>query len=145
MPPQRKKAWCRRKIWEPLFFRAGGARKIFRPKFHFGPTPPLKKFGDNVWCIHHEIEEKLNCHKFRNCLYSSQMSLKDESNWIYVSFSLLWHISVGNIIAYVYLNVVAFLANVTLSCRCSLMKHFFRTFIWNCPIFNRVSFFHSYG
>ena len=33
-----KKARRRRKIWEPLFLRAGGARKIFRPDFHFRPT-----------------------------------------------------------------------------------------------------------
>ena len=33
-----KKARRRQKIWEPLFLRAGGARKIFRPDFHFRPT-----------------------------------------------------------------------------------------------------------
>ena len=46
--PKRKIGRCRRKICEPLFLRAGGARKIFRPDFHFGPIPPLKKFGDDV-------------------------------------------------------------------------------------------------
>ena len=46
-----KKAPRRRKICEPLFLRAGGARKIFRPNFHFSPIPPRKKLGDNVWRI----------------------------------------------------------------------------------------------
>ena len=43
-----EKARRRRKIWEPLFLRAGGAPKIFRGLFHFRPRTPLKKFGDDV-------------------------------------------------------------------------------------------------
>ena len=49
MPPQRKKARRRRKIWEPLFLRAADAPKIFRGLFYFRPRIPLKKFGDDVW------------------------------------------------------------------------------------------------
>ena len=55
MPPRRKKAAAGEKFGNP-FFCAPEAREKFsdlififvRPDFHFGPIPPLKKFGDDV-------------------------------------------------------------------------------------------------
>ena len=56
MPPRRKKPAAGEKFGNP-FFCAPEAREKFsdlififvRPDFHFGPIPPLKKFGDDVW------------------------------------------------------------------------------------------------
>ena len=55
VPPRRKKPAAGEKFGNP-FFCAPEAREKFsdqffifvRPNFHFGPIPPLKKFGDNV-------------------------------------------------------------------------------------------------
>ena len=55
MPPRRKKPAAGEKFGNP-FFCAPEAREKFsdpffifvRPDFHFGPIPPLKKFGDDV-------------------------------------------------------------------------------------------------
>ena len=47
-PIFRKKARRRRKNFEVPFFQKILFFIFVRPNFHFGPIPPLKKFGDDV-------------------------------------------------------------------------------------------------
>ena len=68
--PQRKKPAAGKKFGNP-FFCAPEAREKFsdpffifvRPDFHFGPIPPLKKFGDDVCLVHWML---LAFHTFRH-------------------------------------------------------------------------------